>query len=51
MTEEDTFNRLKKTDFEELRKLISEKNLSVTEQFFQKHGWTSREYLLILLDF
>lgn len=49
MTEDDTFNKLKRTPFNELvsrrwSEYFSSTIDAVPEEFFTKHGWTKEEY-------
>lgn len=52
MTEDDTFRKLMQTPFLNFRKLVIQEYRSsgsalyhvIPEEFYQKHGWTKKEY-------
>jgi len=48
MTEEDTFKKLKRIPFEEMKKLWVRREVEVGtsfNEFFQKYGWTRNEFM------
>ncbi len=49
MTEEDTFNRLRKTPYNGLEELwdLSPVEYADRAEFFSRHGWTYKEFVAV----